>query len=153
MKLPFLKGDKMWLPKLERDLLVYYYKKFQKLPATHLVISDVFEVDLDEFIRECRYISSTKVVRKIDDANVRLTERELIGVTRLLGGGNYGKRDVRLSIEAKDLGRKYNNFFDRVGLWCAAIEHRWLWAIIIFLAGCLVKWLFDLLLMIIKNNK
>jgi len=137
----------MWLPKLERELLVYYYEKFQKKPKSRRFLRpDVLEVDLDEFIRECRYISNTKVVKKIDDANVCLTERKLITVERLGGEDNYGKRNVELSIEAKDLGRKYNNFFDRIGLWCAAKEHQWLWFIITFVVGFLARWLFEILL-------
>jgi len=143
----------MWLPKLEKDLLVCYYKKDE---ATHrwafLNIREV-KVDLDKFIEMIHYLRGTKAVLKIEKANEDLMERKLISSVRKGVGKEYGIVYVGLTIEGKDLGRKYNNFFDRIGLWCAAKEHQWLWFIITFFAGCLAKCLYDLFFMIIKSNK
>jgi len=125
----------MWLPtKDERDLLVHYYEKIER--PNEWYAFDIFKQD-SEFIP----------IMNEENTN-RLVDWKLIVVEYQID-----KWRVKLTDKGWELGSKYGRFFDRVGLWCAAIEHRWLWAIIIFLAGCLVKWLFDLLLMIIKNNK
>lgn len=143
----------MWLSKLERDLLAYYYKKDCSTHPGAFLISVSINVDLDEVIKEFGYLQGTGAWLKIDKANADLQERKLATVFHEFGKGNFKIRNVQLSIEGKDLGRKYSNKLDTIGLWCAAKEHQWLWVIIIFVAGGLVKWLFDLFVTIIKNNK
>jgi len=52
---------------------------------------------------------------------------------------------LRLTIKGYDLGRKYNSFWIRSGLWFAEYKHHWIWLIVGFLGGIigalLVNWL------------
>lgn len=144
-----------WLPKDERKLLAFYFR------------------DLSEACFRKKYTNNSMGVVK---ANRNLSQRHLIDLQEYkdMSGvfftGEWAERDlaeflldrkdtggsyttaVELTLSGWDLGRKYNNFFDRIGLWCTAKEHQWLWVIIIFVAGYLAKWLFDLFFTIIKNN-
>ena len=125
----------MWLPtKDERDLLVHYYKKIERPNEWHTF--DMFEKGNDVI-----------PIMNVENNN-RLVDWKLIEV-------KYQTVEWRVKLTDKgwEFGSKYAGFFDRIGLWCAAKEHQWLWGIIIFVAGLLVKCLYDLFIMIIKNNK
>jgi len=131
----------MWLPKLDRDLLTYYYKKACSGRRWAFLHLRQIEVDLDEVIKELGYLQGAGTLLKIDEVNVDLEERKLIKVYKKVSEGKYGVRLVQLSIEGKDLGRKYSSKLDTIGLWCAAKEHQWLWYLITFVAGFLANWL------------
>ena len=44
---------------------------------------------------------------------------------------------VKLTKKGWELGRKYQSCSNRIGLWCEAAEHKWLWYIITYVLGIL----------------
>jgi len=77
----------------------------------------------------------------VEVANKMLQDRRLVNV-RERGTGFYG---VTMALKGRDLGRKYNSWFDRGGLWFREYKDHWVWLIVSFLGGVLgaliVQWL------------
>ena len=69
----------------------------------------------------------------VEVANRRLQDRHLVNVHED-GTGIYG---VTMMLEGRDLGRKYNSWFDRSGLWFREYKDHWVWLIVSFLGGVL----------------
>ncbi len=77
----------------------------------------------------------------VEVANKMLQDRRLVNV-RERGTDFYG---VTMVLEGRDLGRKYNSWFDCGGLWFREYKDHWVWLIVSFLGGVLgaliVQWL------------
>ena len=69
----------------------------------------------------------------VEVANKMLQDRHLVDV-RENGTGFY---TVMLTLEGRALGRKYNSWFDRSGLWFREYKDHWVWLIVSFLGGVL----------------
>jgi hypothetical protein len=144
----------MWLPKEERDLLAYYYKKIMKPNEWYTFDPWANPDELSDSIgyfrrirrtlRRAKYWLRAKVFSsaKVDDerrwdrewaANERLHERKLIE----LGRREIDKVPVKLSLQGWDLGRKLKNPFVRSGLWFAEYKDHWVWLVVAFLGGIL----------------
>jgi hypothetical protein len=154
----------MWLPKEERDLLAYYYKKIGKSNEWKAFYAEELTNAIGYFKRirriVCRVmcwlkdkgvVKSIKFndgpVEKVQAANERLQERGFIElrVSDLAGDEIKYGHEAKLTLQGWDIGRKYNCFFTRSGLWFAEYKNHWLWFILCFLGGIigavLVNWL------------
>jgi len=69
----------------------------------------------------------------VEVANKMLQDRHLVNV-RENGTGFY---TVTMTLEGRDLGRKYNSWFDRSGFWFREYKDHWVWLIVSFLGGVL----------------
>jgi len=69
----------------------------------------------------------------VEVANRTLQDRHLVSV-REDGTGIYS---VTMTLEGRDLGRKYNTWFDRSGLWFREYKDHWVWLVVSFLGGVL----------------
>lgn len=107
----------MWLPtKDERGLLVHYYKRIKR--PNEWYTFEIWRED-NEFIPSMN-----------EKTNNCLVDWKLIEV-------EYQTDEWRVKLTDKgwELGRKYARSLDRIGLWCAAQEHQWLWYIITLTIG------------------
>jgi len=77
----------------------------------------------------------------VEVTNKMLQDRHLVAVCEN-GTAIY---TVTMTLEGRDLGRKYNSWFDRGGLWFREYKDHWVWLIVSFLGGVLgaliVQWL------------
>jgi len=108
----------MWLPKDEKETLVFYYRQFAagKIPPTP-------KQPLDEGVHS------------------RLNHRNLIDITYV----NH-RPLVTLTPEGIRLGQIYNSWWLRSNLWYAEhIKNHWIWLIVSFfggvVGGLLINWL------------
>lgn len=111
----------MWLPKIEREVLVYFYKRTQRLGDW---------VDFDPRPAEANpYMEGLNC----------LAQRGLLdrGVNLVRDGKQTGLWSVCLTLEGTDLARKYSSWLTRTGLWFAEYKHHWLWLVIAYFAGIL----------------
>jgi hypothetical protein len=69
----------------------------------------------------------------VEAANRALQDRHLVSVHED-GTGIY---TVTMTLEGRDLGRKYNSWFDRSGLWFREYKDHWVWLVVSFLSGVL----------------
>lgn len=67
----------------------------------------------------------------IESANSRLQHRDFVRF-RECGTGQY---EITLTLAGWDLGRKYNSWWDRTGLWFREYKDHWLWLIVGLLGG------------------
>ncbi|MFZ0034500.1 MAG: hypothetical protein WAK60_05875 [Sedimentisphaerales bacterium] len=154
----------MWLPKDERRLLQGYYVTIGKVDKQHEFSSE----NLMTFIKSSasphlpppgspqyvkKYETWLKEWNRVSIANEALEKRGLItgspkifvqGYTYEEAGSNP-RLTFSLTISGYDLGRKYNSWFTRTGLWFAEYRHHWIWLIVSYIAGIismlLVNWL------------
>jgi hypothetical protein len=156
----------MWLPKDERRLLSYYYQQISKVET-----NQAFEIkDLIKALKR-KQVKPPKTKREIiletynllENVNNLLSSRGLItwenldsnsiSVARFCDHPTSQKLfedttvnlRIKLTIEGYDLGRKYNSWWDRSGLWFAENKDHWFWLIVSFLGGIIctlvVNWL------------
>ncbi len=159
----------MWLPKDERRLLSYYYRRINKVgTAQNLEISESIKA-LREKRNETPKSTRENIFENyntLENTNNRLSQRGLI-IWKNLNQNNikaahrydhsnsqelYENTKVNLSITLTiggyDLGRKYSSWWTRSGLWFAEYKDHWFWLILSFLGGIvgalLVNWLSSL---------
>jgi len=156
----------MWLPKDERRLLSYYYRRINTAG-----IKRKFEIrELINALKKNPF-GTPKTEREImietfdilENLNNLLSQRKLItwepfdsgaiGHARLLDHPDSQQFFentqvyflVTLTLEGYDLGRKYNSWLTRSGLWFAEYKDHWFWLILSFLGGIIgaliVNWL------------
>jgi hypothetical protein len=84
-------------------------------------------------------------LKRLEIANAHLTDRKLIEITPHKSESEVA--GVLLTLEGHDLGRKYNSWFYRSGLWFREHKDHWVWLVVSFLGGVLgallVQWLSD----------
>jgi hypothetical protein len=120
----------MWLPKDERKLLIYYYRELEQpnLRGT-FYLSDLINQ------LKCSGLHRVRI------ANTSLDKRGMIILMPPRGDGV----DLELTLTGYDLGRKYNSWLIRTGLWFAEYKDHWFWLILSFLGGIIgaliVNWL------------
>jgi hypothetical protein len=130
----------MWLPKIERDLLAYYYNKMNK-PNERETLS-LQQITESVFCKE-----PDKIVDVVLAANERLKERGFIKIKEISSVQDAFNNNIEmeLTLQGWDLGRKYSHWFDSGCLWFAEYKNHWLWVILSFLGGIiggvLVNWL------------
>ena len=80
---------------------------------------------------------------RLDVANKKLEQRPLIKIHK--HQSEVGVASISLTLTGYDLGRKYNSWWTRSGLWFAEYKDHWFWLIVSFLGGIigalLVGWL------------
>ena len=125
----------IWLPKDERNVLIYCYKKLQESGV---------ETRGQFFLSELEKRLSGKDKRnrvKIDSK--MLKRRNLLEFYN----DQHDAVTVQLSLEGCGLGRKYSSWWTKSGLWFAEFKHHWTWLIVGFLGGIIgaliVNWLSD----------
>ncbi|MBN2018620.1 MAG: hypothetical protein JW749_00155 [Sedimentisphaerales bacterium] len=144
----------MWLPENERRLLQAYYDKI----GEHDKEEHFFLKDLLQFIKSNLSFDKppssgedmkaySNELSKIVVANKVLEARKLI-ILREGQHNNYSSSSsipVKLTLTGYDLGRKYNSWLSRSGLWFAEYKDHWFWLIVSFLGGIIgaliVNWL------------
>jgi hypothetical protein len=146
----------MWLPKDERRLLEGYYVNIGEVSKQHEFPLD----DLLGFIKSNasghlppasdsqQYVEEFKAWlkdrNKVIIANKALEKRGLITSPNLELEPS-APITISLSITGYDLGRKYNSWWSRSGLWFAEYKDHWFWLIVGFLGGIIgaliVNWL------------
>jgi len=122
----------MWLPKEERELLAYYYRKLKEPNLRHTFKEPYELIDAIEYFRRTRHIvrkikfwlrDKRFIARKVykeprldkeSAANERLHRRGLIRLEIDLMDIH-----VELTLQGWDIGRKYSNLLIRFGLWFA----------------------------------
>lgn len=128
----------MWLQKDERKLLKHYYRKIHKA-------NEPKSFELCKLTKELGWLYKlTKKLgwlKNIDaqmdcvwDANNNLKERGLINEEREMADSIL---IITLTLKGYDLGRKYNSWFIRTGLWFEEYKNHWLILILGFVAGIL----------------
>ena len=158
----------MWLPRDERKLLGYYYRKINKVDS-----EQVFEIkELIRALGKEEQSGPKKTKREIilaaynilENVNDLLTQRGLItsenlNPTTVNGLQTLPKTSealswpentnvnvsIALTIKGYDLGRKYSSWWTGSGLWFAEYKNHWFWLIVSFLGGIIgaliVNWL------------
>jgi hypothetical protein len=122
----------MWLPKNERDLLTYYYQELGQAGVKGQFL-------LSDLTKCLRKPNGSKI--RIQIANSTLDKRNLIALMPSQGDAFT----LSLTLTGYDLGRKYNSWWSRSGLWFAEYKDHWFWLILGFLGGIIgaliVNWL------------
>ncbi len=154
----------MWLPKDERKLLQGYYVTIGKVgeqhefPLENLMgfIKSSASVHLppaDDPQHAKKYNAWLKDWSRVITANEALEERRLITsshdndifIRTYKEAGPNPRLIFSLTITGYDLGRKYNSWWSRSGLWFAEYKDHWFWLIVSFLGGVigglLINWL------------
>ncbi len=158
----------MWLPKYERKLLRYYYLKINKVETEQF-----FELkDLSKALgkKDTPKLQRTKRETILDTYNEAEKVNNLLSQRGLITWKNLDPASISvlqifpktsedfslpentninlritLTIEGYDLGKKYNSWWTRTGLWFAEYKDHWFWLIISFLGGIIgalvVNWL------------
>ena len=121
----------MWLPKDERKLLAYYYRRLEQVN----VRDSLFLSELEK----CLHGPNTR--NRVLLASERLMQRIFLDFLNNQGDA----LTVQLSLQGFDLGRKYSSLWTRSGLCFAEYKDHWFWLIISFLGGIvgalIVNWL------------
>ena len=104
----------MSLPKDERKLLVHYY---QKLRNGGVGARARFYLSTLE-----KVLQGTNTQNQAKIATERLQKRNLVAFLQNQGDAIT----VGLSLEGHDLGRKYNSWWTKSGLWFAEYKHHWI---------------------------
>ena len=157
----------MWLPKDERKLLSFYWRRINKVETRQR-----FEMgDLINTLGKRELSAQSKTNREIilysydtlESVNNLLSQRDLIKWENLdpesISAARFydhptlqelfenTKVDlcITLTIKGYDLGRKYSSWWDCSGLWFSEYRNHWMWVIVSFLGGVLgallVNWL------------
>ncbi len=79
--------------------------------------------------------ATIQLQKRLEIANAHLKDRKLIEITP--HESETGIAGVFLTLEGRDLGRKYNSWFDRSGLWFREYKDHWVLLIVGFLGGVL----------------
>jgi len=158
----------VWLPKYERRLLQGYHFKVRQVKKDMYVenIQDWVAVMKSLFVKHAVHQIGKTPKRSsaegggdkgIDDlkkdtgeffevnsVNVALKEPGLIDSTHYIDYAT-SPSSISLTITGYDLGRKYNSWWKRSGLWFAEYKDHWFWLILGFLGGIIgaliVNWL------------
>jgi hypothetical protein len=126
----------MWLPRAERKLLRAYFVKIGEPDLQHIFT-------LNDFVPQFKptkphdpdFKKFDKAWHMIRIANKALAARKLIICREDELTDEMG---VQLTINGYDLGRKYNSWWMRTGLWFAEYKDHWFWLILSFLGGIIV---------------
>jgi hypothetical protein len=156
----------MWLPKNERRLLQGYYLKIDDvekekwfdttnwIPAMKSVrvkhnapnVKERFSSDGKDYNGKCNVKNNRQYLKDkhgLDIANKALEQRCLIKMHKHQSESNVA--GIVLTINGYDLGRKYNSWPLRSGLWFAEYKDHWFLLILSFLGGIIgaliVNWL------------
>jgi hypothetical protein len=161
-------GEKiMWLPKDERRLLSYYYRRINKVETDQYL-------EMNELIKLLRKKQAEKSKREIilgtynilENVNNLLSQRGLIKWENRNPDSIYVLKElpktseslslpenttvtfrITLTLKGYDLGRKYSSWWARSGLWFTEYKDHWFWLILSFLGGIIgaliVNWLSD----------
>ena len=122
----------MWLPKDERKLLTYYFRKLDR-PKDFRTCRDLELMEVLGYNRTSTGQAQDRpFITRVWDANYKLHQRGLAHVDR-----EKTRMTVTVSLtpEGWDLGEKYNNWFDRSGLWWKEYKGHWIWHVVGFFAG------------------
>ena len=136
-----------WLPRDEMKLLAYYFTKLKRPKdfETFKNPMELMKVLGYRLGKETKPEDSLELYR-VMDANYVLVERGLAVIEQDSMGMDT---TVSLTLEGRDLGRKYSSWFTRSGLRFAEYKHHWIWIIVAYVGGILstivtvliVKWL------------
>lgn len=156
----------MWLPKKQRELLLFYYHKLgeqfgAKLDLDKPVLIDTMKLlksnlkEGQKFPAELEIMESP-IYKKVKDAQGYLVDRGLVVLDYSSNGmkqDTYGQphyimKCVNLTTEGCDLARKYNNWFTRWGLWWEEHKVNPVWIIL----GYLVSFVLGVLAAFIVKN-
>ena len=154
----------MWLPKNERQLLQGYYvtigeigreEEFTSEKLLYFIKSSASPnlppQGTKEYIE--KYKDWLKEWNRVLIAIKLLEERGLIisshdpdiFIRTYRETGLNSRLTFSLTLKGYDLGRKYNSWFSRTGLWFAEYKDHWFWLLIGFLGGIIgaliVNWL------------
>lgn len=134
----------MWLPKDERKLLAFYFRDLPEASFSKKYTSNSMKV-----VKANRNLSRRRLINleEYEDARSVIfrhgwAERDLAEF--LLDSKDTGgscTTIVELTLDGWDLGRKYNNRWERGKLWWGEQKQHWLWSvlaiIVTFLLGLL----------------
>ncbi len=128
----------MWLEKKERRLLALYYRKLDKVGG-YKTYKEMGLLNTDEQDDKTRkdveeLINDNSVANKLNDY---LYKRKLIEIQY----GNGPVILIALTLEGYDLGRKYNNWFSKLGLWWQEHKMNPLWIILGFIITIVTSYL------------
>jgi len=142
----------MWLPKDERKLLTSYFRDLPEASFGKKYTSNSMRVVKANRNLNGRHLINLDEYR--DTSNVSFPGCAEGDLTDFLPdpkdtGGSYTTSVeltlVELTLRGWDLGRKYNHWFTRTGLWFAEYKQHWIWIIVAFLGGIvgtlIVQWL------------
>ena len=137
----------MWLPKDERKILAFYYRKN---PIGSGLYSSQDWSDIDLLLRLSNGKKLVKnpqlTVQTIEQITLALCNRGLIHPLEIFS--LTAQINVRLTPQGMLLGQKYNSWWSSSGLWFAEYKDHWFWFILSFLGGIigalLVNWLSSL---------
>ena len=123
----------MWLPKDERKLLAYYFNELDR-PKDFKTYKDPVELMkvLGYKPTHAEQAQDSPFIWRVWDANDKLNERRLAKINRDTIGMDV---TVSLTSEGWDLGEKYNNWFDKSGLWWEEYKGHWIWPVVGFFIG------------------
>ena len=142
----------MWLPEKERKLLRRYYLDIGKIGESKVykdTIPLMEEIGYRKAMREGIKEDGERgedlekrCIDELDNSNNLLRERGLI---KLQHDETMDDPTIELTIKGYDLGRKYNSWIIKTGLWFEEYKNHWLILILGFVAGILgaliVEWL------------
>jgi hypothetical protein len=157
----------MWLPKNERKLLSYYYRKINNVETSqYFEMKDLIKAFGEDLFKPSKLnIEMILLTYKLfENINNLLTQRGLIKweilnpisistlqdlpkTSEVLGWTESTNVNFRitLTLEGYDLGRKYSSWLTRSGLWFAEYKDHWFWLIVSFIGGIIgaltVNWL------------
>lgn len=131
----------MWLPKDERKLLALYFRRIDR-PDEQKTFKDFDDMK----------VLGWKESKSNKDYDQQYINRvwhadDILKKRGFLGGLNreFAEKTLLLTIDGFDLGRKYNSWWIRTGLWFAEYKDHWFWLIVGFLGGIMgaliVNWL------------
>jgi len=132
-----------WLPRDERKLLAYYFKKLER-PNDSETFRNPMELMkvLGCQAETVEEVQNSPFIWRVWDANDKLKKRDLANIERDETGMDV---TVSLTLEGWDLGEKYNGWLVKSGLWFEEYRNHWIWLIVGFLGGILgalvIKWL------------
>lgn len=136
-----IKSIIMWLPKNERKLLAYYFREIGKHDESRTFgdNNDMKALGWNERKSNADY--DKLYIDRVWVADDTLEKRGYIGGLNR----DIMQKTLSLTLEGYDLGRKYNSWWIRSGLWFAEYKYHWIWVIVSFLGGIigalLVNWL------------
>lgn len=126
----------MWLPKDERKMLAFYFRKIGKVDEqevfSEFTDSKHFNDDMKALgwneNRENRDGCDKLYIDRVRNADDMLKKRGLINVSV----GELSARNVSLTMKGCDLGRKYCSKLDTFYIWCNEYK---LWIILSVIIG------------------
>ena len=134
----------MWLPKDERKLLAFYFRDLPEASFGKKYTSNSMRV-----VKANRNLNGRRLINLDgygDTSNVSFPRGCAEGdLADFLPdpkdtGGSY-TTFVELTLDGWDLGRKYNHWFTRTGLWWAEYKGHWVWVLLGIIISFVIGWL------------